>query len=251
MRSRRYRNGQSGQAAVEAALTMPLVIFIILGTLQLFLMFQARILAQYAAFRATRAGSVGFGNCERMTHAAVLALLPTFDSFLAPSKPGGSNAEKMALAFAKRKNNRFDPASDAGHDGSIVWVIREHPTAGEAGSPQERDFDDPRGINDVRRLEVRLVYWYPMRIPFANWVMARMFLAHLGLEDYTGANPTMPVSKKPLTAEGPSVNLSTDVRAELLSRVARQQYTWPIETSFTMRMMTPSVRAYFASPRCP
>ena len=248
---RRHRNGQSGQAAVEAALTLPLVIFIILGTLQLFLMFQARILAQYAAFRATRAGSVGFGNCERMTHAAVVALLPTFDSFLAPSKPGATRADKLAMAFAPRKNNRFSAALDSGHDGSIVWVIREHPTSGEAGSPQEKDFDEPRSIGDVRRLEVRLVFWYPMRIPFANWVMSRMFLAHLGLQDYTGANPTMPVDKKPITAEGPSVTLSTDVRAELMSRISRNQYSWPIETSFTMRMMTPSVRAYFATPRCP
>ena len=44
---------QSGQAMVEAALSLPLVVFLVLGTLQLFLMLQARVLAQYAAHVTT------------------------------------------------------------------------------------------------------------------------------------------------------------------------------------------------------
>jgi hypothetical protein len=43
-------DGQVGQAAVEAALTMPLMLFMILGTLQLFMMLQGRLLAEHAAF---------------------------------------------------------------------------------------------------------------------------------------------------------------------------------------------------------
>ena len=40
----RYRvsRAESGQAAVESALTLPLAVFLILGSLQLFLMLQAR-----------------------------------------------------------------------------------------------------------------------------------------------------------------------------------------------------------------
>ena len=34
-----------------------------------------------------------------------------------------------------------------------------------------------------------MVYWYRLRIPFANWVMTSMFLAHFGLQDFTTANP--------------------------------------------------------------
>ena len=43
---------------MEAALTLPLVVFLILGTLQLFMMLQGRIMAEYAVFKAVRAGSV-------------------------------------------------------------------------------------------------------------------------------------------------------------------------------------------------
>jgi hypothetical protein len=232
---------------VESALTLPLMVFLILGTLQLFLMFQGRVLAQYAAFRATRAGSVGHGDCERMKHAAVLALLPSFDSFLSPSKPGGSRAQKLALAFAARKDNRFNPAKDSGHNGHIVWILRERPLAGDVGGTQDRSFDQP---NNLMRLEVRLVYWYPLRIPFANWVISRMFLAHLGLRDYTATNPLMLTDNGPWTREPGSGSLRAEVRTELLSRVGRRQYTLPIETSFTMRMMTPAIRRNFSSPMC-
>ena len=39
--------GQSGQAGVESALTLPLTLFLLLGTLQLFLLLQARVLTEY------------------------------------------------------------------------------------------------------------------------------------------------------------------------------------------------------------
>ncbi|MHB8873155.1 MAG: TadE family protein, partial [Myxococcaceae bacterium] len=164
---------QSGQAGVEAALTLPMVVFLILGTLQLFTMLQARVLAEYAAFWAVRTGSVNHGRCDRMLDSAVLALMPTITRTDSPVR--------LAEAFGRRRNHRFDPSLDDGRDGSIVWIQRERPLA-SALPLEEIDFDAPGALT---RLEVRLVFWYPMRIPFANWVMSRMFLAHYGLRDYT------------------------------------------------------------------
>jgi hypothetical protein len=69
--------GERGQAAVEAALTLPLTIFLILGSLQLFMMLQGRIMSEYAAFEAVRAGSRYHGDCKPMTHAVLAALLPS------------------------------------------------------------------------------------------------------------------------------------------------------------------------------
>ena len=42
---------------METALTLPLTLFLMLGTLQLFLMLQARVLTEYAVFRAVRVGT--------------------------------------------------------------------------------------------------------------------------------------------------------------------------------------------------
>ena len=36
-----------------------------------------------------------------------------------------------------------------------------------------------------------MVYWYRLKIPFADWVMSKMFLAHYDIEQYNADNPLM------------------------------------------------------------
>src|SRR6185503_16858406 len=68
---------ESGQAAVEAALIMPLMVFMALGIIQLTMIQHAKLMTEYAAYQAARAGIVWNGNNERMHDAAIMALLPT------------------------------------------------------------------------------------------------------------------------------------------------------------------------------
>ena len=114
---------QSGQAAVEAALTLPLVVFLVLGTLQLFLMLQARILAQVAAYRAVRAGSLNHGNCLPMMHSALVTMLPTVART--------DNGERLADAFSPRRHNHFWVRGSTGarFNGPMVGIVRESPEA--------------------------------------------------------------------------------------------------------------------------
>ena len=91
---------QSGQAAVESALTLPMMVFLVLGTMQLFMLLQAKAMAQYAVFQAARVGSVTNGRCDVMTHAAVLALIPTIRSFLGPTS-AGTPGEKLGHRSAR------------------------------------------------------------------------------------------------------------------------------------------------------
>src|SRR4051794_41076235 len=67
---------QSGQAAVESAIVLPLFVFLILGILQLGLMHQARLMTKYAAYKAVRAGSLHNANVDEMEKAALAVLLP-------------------------------------------------------------------------------------------------------------------------------------------------------------------------------
>lgn len=234
---------------VEAALTLPLVVFLILGTLQLFLLLQARIESEYAVFRATRAGSVTQGKCQRMRHAAIAALLPTFART--------TNPLQLAAAFALRRNNRFDANWDSGHNRSIVWITRERPTLNDfqtrSNGPDADDarFDDQD--RPLRRLEVRMIFWYPMRIPFANWVMGHMFLAHFGLQQWRNADPTMLFKKDGSDWNArQSIFLEAQVGAEMRRRVNAKQYAFPIASTYSMRMMTPARRQYFdgSDPWC-
>ena len=250
---------ESGQAAVESALTLPLVVFLILGTLQLFMLFHGRILTQLAAFAATRAGSVAHGNCDRMVDAALIQVMPAIEAFARPGIP--SAGANLAAAFSTRRNNRYnETVSDGGnvnaYTGSIIWIVRQWPLAAAVqgmADGEDKDFDEPVGQTiGSQRLEVRLIFWYPMRIPFANWVLSKMFLVNFRLQSYTAQNPLMQTQTANWTpATSGTYSLDAAIGAEMLNRAARNEYVFPITASYTMRMMTPAKAVNFATQNCP
>jgi hypothetical protein len=249
--------GDAGQAAVESALTLPLMVFVVLGTLQLFLMLQARILTQYAAFRATRAGSMNYGDCTRMTHAAIASLMPAITSFT--GNPGvATPGAKLGAAFGLRSTNQYSAVEDrwhvatgAGPPGDIVWIARTNPTVAQVAAygVQFRDFDQPTGNIDAQRLETRLIFWYPMKVPFANWVLSRMVLAQYGLMAFSAANPLMPVFEADWQASGWAPD--APIASALLTRVTSGEYVFPISANYTMRMMTPVKQSRWTTQNCP
>jgi hypothetical protein len=239
--------------AVEAALTLPLTVFLFLGLLQLFLMAHGRVAAQLAAYGATRVGSTNHGHCGRMMHAALLSVLPAVTSFMGSSGPG-NGGDKLAALFARVRGNQYDFSySDGGaptrYTGSIIWLVREQPLAGavRALGPQDLDFDDDR---EPVRLETRLIFWYPMKIPFANWVLSRMWLAQYGVLAYTAQNPLMPAQAARWSDRSAHV-LQAAIANEMLTRAQRGELVFPIEASWTMRMMTPAKAANFQTQNCP
>ena len=255
MAQRRRHSQQSGQALVESALTLPLVVFLAFGTIQLSLMLQARALAHYAAFIAVRTGSVNYADCDRMTHAAIAALIPAIRSFLGPSTPG-SAGDKLAAEFGPRKNNKYSMARDQ-INGDVIWIYREQPLKTVVDSmpnSEDTDFDvpgRPPAPGSPSRLEVRLIFWYPLRIPFADWVMSRIFLAHFGLAAYTAQNPLLLTQKANWTS-GTSYTPGADIATELYNRVyLMRQYVFPIEATYTMRMMTPVKKSKYLTQNCP
>lgn len=262
---------ESGQAAVESALMLPLVIFLILGTLQLFLMSHGRLMAELAASRAVRVGSVQHGDCLKMTHAAIASVLPTFTTFLGNRTAGGNAAQKYAEAFRLRTQNKpfenqFDPVADDGHDRPVVWLFRNQPRreavlSAANGGPEE-SFDDPNFIDPFRppdapgftvpgyRLELRLVFWFPLRIPFANYVMATMFRAHYGIADFNAANPFFFADNNANWTAAPGAQLDAAVRNEFAARYTAGQYAFPIQATSGLRMFTPPRAAFFANQNC-
>ena len=224
------RHLDSGQAAVEAALTLPLTLFLILGCLQLFMLLQGRILAHYALARATRAGSVDHANCTTMSQVALAALLPSFARTDSPAALG--------QAFRLRRDGRFDPGADGGRNEAIFWLYRVRP---DTPPRDEEELFDLQGRRAIRVLEMELVFWYPLRIPFANWIIAILTAAQYGVRDIDGANPLMTAEKDPDWRMGKTMASAYggNMRSELLNRITAKHYALPIKTTYAMHMMTP------------
>jgi hypothetical protein len=245
--SRRER----GQAQVEAALSLPLLVFLVLGTMQFFMLLQARIFAQYAAYKAVHAGSLLHGDCTAMTHAALVAVMPTITRTDSPAT--------LATAFRLRRENQYKDGTPP-HDGQIVELVRESPDPRSIQAPELEDnqFDQPGAPR--RELAVRMIYWYRLKIPFADWVMGRMFLAHYSLQSYTAANPLLPVERNAgwmgeVPASGASfgeVWPGGSVSGNMLRWSGQGHYLFPIRVTATMRMMQPPRRDHFlAGKACP
>lgn len=255
-------NQEAGQAGVEAALTLPLLVFLALGTLQLFLMMQARFLAEYGVFRAVRAGSLNHGDCRAMTHAAVLSVLPALERTNDPAS--------VEAAFKKHANNTYDdvrlvpgPNGGARHRGQIVELWRDvyfgrtqevFLSPASLPGPEDQAFDQP---DHLMRLETRMIFWYRMKIPFADWVLGRMFLAHYRLQAYDFSNPLAVVEGKAGWPEGSSRLTfigepwpGGPLDQSLLSFAQAGHYLFPIRVTWSMRMMTPLKKKFFDAWGC-
>ena len=195
-----------GQALVETALVTPLMVFVILGILQITMIQHARIMTEYAAYYAARAGIVWDGDPYVMENAAIIALMPTYDRVtgggsvvggaLNPSRLLSYIIERALLYQVNRRLNGWlgnmiaaglsDAIRDAigSIDRQVVQVEILHPRRNVFGSNNhEIDFDDigtdsrARRLRQANKLTIRVSYLYLMRIPFANWVIHHAWLA--------------------------------------------------------------------------
>lgn len=85
---------------VESAIIMPLMVFLILGTVQLVMMQHARIMTEYAAYNSARAGIVWNADKIIMENAAIISLLPTYEGLLDES--GLANPVEMLRKIGMR-----------------------------------------------------------------------------------------------------------------------------------------------------
>ncbi|OJT20142.1 hypothetical protein BO221_33710 [Archangium sp. Cb G35] len=189
---------QSGQAAVEAALVLPLMVFLGLGLLQLTLMQQAKLMTEYAAYCAARSGIVWNGNTERMRDAALVALLPTLGRTDTPPELARTWTRARLQDEMLRRlpwPTRDVAVPDSVNGAPLFGLVRVDTVNPSGSSPvrsvwkprsatkgRELDFDGPEGLaeesyREATVLSVRVRYWYELRVPFANQLVSTAWRA--------------------------------------------------------------------------
>lgn len=227
---------ESGQATVEAAITLPMMIFTLLSILQMTVVYHARLAAEYAAFKAARAGSVYRLDCGRMVDAALMALMPTL--------PGASNArlQQRYLTTVRQVlyNNRNRPPASAV---DVPLVLVDYAVTGGRGAFDEALEPGVAGggpPDEPMKLHVRVAYFYEYRIPYANWILTRFWLASHGVAKWFATDPIMLVKKR---LRQPPVIGGGSAGGSQLAQIAafagsNGYYTTPLVTSWSMRMMS-------------
>lgn len=211
--------GSGGQAAVESAIAIPLSMFVILGVLQMGMLQQARMLADYAAYKGARAASVGRAECTVIQKAEIAALVPTL---------GRADSQSTWIGtYQKYQNNKR---------GSLPVVYNEFKI-----EDVHKPFDTPlKPSEKPEKIHLRLHYFYEMNIPFANWLIAKYYLAQRGLESWAGmADPINPVAK---THQPPSVSAVYVDSAYVKNYFNQGIYVVPIQASWSFRMFSQSQR---------
>ncbi len=230
---REPRKSQSGQAAVESAIVLPLFVFLILGILQLGLMHQARLMTKYAAYKAVRAGSIHNASVSQMERAALAVLLP----LVSKGQSGGEYIKSVTSASEFRTkwlwpNVMANQMLDAPLKHAQVTICG--PLRNEfPGSSQEVDFDDPANAANQdwqqgqrTKLRVQVTFNYRMPIPFANWVI------HAASRNRE-ITPLLRMTSKTDRFRRPE-------RHDIYNSIAktRSLYILPIRATYTMRMQS-------------
>ncbi len=264
------RRSESGQAAVESAIVFPGMIFMLLGILQLTMMQQARLMTEFAAYQAARAGIVNSLRKADMVLAAEMALIPTrpsipySDSLLGSLGLGGLPDDLLKIAEqALIVHKVLNPLSKSFFDKEVISVDILNPTKADFNGKDEIEFDATQDGFAVRRqsqLTIRLTYFFPLRIPFANWLLFESWLAAQGgikLVGWDPAHPKINYGSGPLSVgiEWPADvrlamelqgnktpncynGISSGTMTRLAIWAATGNFYFPLVTTHTMRMQS-------------
>ncbi|PTL85838.1 TadE/TadG family type IV pilus assembly protein [Vitiosangium sp. GDMCC 1.1324] len=230
---------ESGQAAVESAIVLPLFVFLILGILQLGLMHQARLLTKYAAYKAVRAGSLNNADVQKMERAALAVMLP----LVSQDRGGGEYIASInnASDFSKKwtwPGVMSNQMPDANLKYAKVTVCG--PLSSEfKGGMKEVDFDDPQwstgGYDDWQKgqrtkLRIQVTFNYRMPIPFANWVI------HAAARNKEV--PELMRMGKASSGGLKSLDRGGSGSDPYAAAASRRLYILPIRATYTMRMQS-------------
>ncbi|MBN2494316.1 MAG: pilus assembly protein [Deltaproteobacteria bacterium] len=207
-RKRTWRAGESGQVEVETAIVMPLVVFLLLGLLQFGMLHQARLFAEYAAYKAVRTGALKNADVASMKRAARAAALPVLAcgaDVLAKDPSSWAlkfyAIEALNLVAGEDSDSGGREASESPLESVNLTICGPTKSDITGGTYKVEDETyvafDHRDIGTQvpgNKLRIKITLNYRMVIPFADWVIykiwkGRRIVKELRMDSRLFANP--------------------------------------------------------------
>ena len=175
-------NSECGQAMVEFIIVLPVLLLLILGTLQFAFIYQAKITLNYAAFEAARAGSLNNAEISAMEDAfanAMAALYnnaPNSDSYIEARQVVRDQIEDgyvniRLISPSAESFANYSVRGDLDGDGNDERYIPN-----DNLMYRDSALKGTQSIQDANLLKVHLGYCYELYVPFVNrilWLMQR------------------------------------------------------------------------------
>jgi hypothetical protein len=168
---------QRGAAITEMVIVLPMLLLVGLATIQFALIYEARATLNYAALMAARAGAVSELRQDPIRRAFSRAMVPLYS----PRKSADGRTSAYARAYLDSRNHTIfqilNPTREAFSDfaefkpGNSYRVIPNERLHLKSTSPGGQS-----GVNlqDANLLKLNVVYGYPLDVPFAGPIIARI-----------------------------------------------------------------------------
>jgi len=196
---------RQGQAMVEFLIVLPVLLMLILGAIQVALIYQAKITLNYAAYEGVRAGTLGEAEFSLVQEGFARDLAPLYSYSLDDGKHHKDNKEAyeevpwgwwtQVTAFQKGRQHVLDEFKARSR---FARIERLHPdnqsfadfAPGNDVSPEERIIPNSNlryrpkevkhrsdeSVQDANLLQLRFTYWYPLYVPVVNRFIFNLFI---------------------------------------------------------------------------
>lgn len=163
---------ERGQSMLEFLVVLPVMLTLIFGTIQLALIFHAKITLNFAVFEAVRAGSLANAEFDEIREGFARGLAPLYSAV-------GDDGDQVA-AMQRARDKVLELFAD---EAALVRIERLGPSDnaflhhGRGGTiPNDNllyrsaTFSEPveMSLQDANLLHLRVTYWYPLYVPFVN-----------------------------------------------------------------------------------
>ena len=164
----------SGQSTVEFIIAAPVILFLILSTIQLVLLYRAKATLDFATLEAARAGAVNGAKMSEIKQELAMGLTPLF----ATEASIGGITKARIKAELEVENPIYTNVDIISPTRAMVNEHRERQYNGRFALPNDNlAFRSARvgrtGVNvqDANILKIRVTYHYPLIVPFVGLVI--------------------------------------------------------------------------------